>query len=282
MIKASSEKRDRVGEQILKSAYSENRPMLDDFISTGYLDWNHETDLIERKIRDLMIEKGDPADLLDLNRKKHEAIIGGPVQVGLRDDFPADLGLDADGFYCKGYLLPTNFHARKIIENVEAGFTGYGASISAYAAPGDVRNNVIKSLRLRKIAIQPRLDSINTDTWVEMAKSQDATLLCDIEKSTAYPTVTDGADSELDSRLDAMRSTLESIRRGQRAQTTLLLSIPKVAEAITDEIRAAIKKREVNMSSEEIRQYLIGLYFFDAAQATQLADLILMKHGAPK
>ena len=280
MIKASSEKRDRVGEQILKSAYSENRPMLDEFLTTGYLDWNHETDLIERKIRDLMVAKGDPAELLELNRKKHEAIIGGPVQVGLRDDFPTDLGLEDDGFYCKGYLLPTNYHGRKIIENVEAGFTGYGASISAYAAPGDVRNNVIKSLRLRKIAIQPRLDSINTDTWVEMAKSQDATLLCDIEKSTQY--ATDVSESELEARLDSMRSALESIRRGQKAQTTLLLSIPKVAEAITDEIRAAIKKREVNMSSEEIRQYLIGLYFFDSAQATQLADLILMKHGAGK
>ena len=283
MLRASSEAEDRQGEQVLKSCFADDgaKPMLRHFERTGYWDWNHETDIYEREIRDIVLNKGTAAEISRLQAKKHEAIIGQPLQCGMRDDFPVEDGLKEDGFYCKGFLFHDNEHAQTITNNLESGATIYGASISAQAPRSAIQGNQIKSLTLRKIAIQPRLDSVNQDTWVRLTK---ATLLSEastIEKGDYASEQSIGYEN-IREELAEVHVYLRRIESRQLAHSRLILSIPKVQDAIADEISRAIKSKELRLGSEEIRRYLCESYDFAPAHASDLADYILIKYGGSR
>ncbi|MEQ9364415.1 MAG: hypothetical protein RIF32_09240 [Leptospirales bacterium] len=283
MLRASSEAEDRQGEQVLKSCFADAKPMLRHFEQTGYWDWNHETDIYEREIREIILNKGTAAEISRLQTKKHEAIIGQPLQCGMRDDFPADDGLRDEGFYCKGFLFDDNQHAQTITQNLESGATIYGASISAHAPRSAIEGNQIKSLTLRKIAIQPRLDSVNQDTWVKLAKATLLSDLSSIEKSDYAPDAQAIGEYEyVREQLGELHMYVRRIESRQLAHSRLILSIPKVQDAIADEISRAIKAKELRLGSEEIRRYLCDAYDFAPAHASDLADYILIKYGAPR
>ncbi|MEQ9363403.1 MAG: hypothetical protein RIF32_04125 [Leptospirales bacterium] len=283
MLRASSEAEDRQGETVLKSCFADAKPMLRQFEKSGYWDWNHETDIYEREIREIILNKGTAAEIAQLQAKKHEAIIGQPLQCGMRDDFPVEDGLKDEGFYCKGFLYDDNAHAQTITRNLESGATIYGASISAHAPRSAIEGGRIKSLTLRKIAIQPRLDSVNQDTWVKLTK---ATLLSDaatIEKADyASDAPVDGHYEYIREHLGELHMYVRRIESRQLAHSRLILSIPKVQDAIADEISRAIKAKELRLGSEEIRRYLSDAYDFAPSHASDLADYILIKYGASK
>lgn len=114
LVKASSERRDKQGEVILKSAYADMN-MRSQFTSQGYFDYNHLTDLIDKEIRDLKKEGTLTGTVLvALQDAKTKAIIGGPEQIGLKDDFPTSLGIKEDGLYIQGRLIPGNSFAEEI------------------------------------------------------------------------------------------------------------------------------------------------------------------------
>lgn len=170
LVKASSEREDRQGEIILKSAYAD-KEMQEAFKTQGYFDYNHLTDHIDKEIRDLKSNGNlTGSKLVELQKAKTEAIIGSPTQIGFKDDFASNLGIKEDGLYILGSLFPGNKFAEEIRKGLQAGFNGWGASVSGFARPQDYSGKTIRKILLKKCAIAPLQEVINPDTSVQLLK----------------------------------------------------------------------------------------------------------------
>lgn len=237
-LRASSDKEDSVGEVVLKSAFADGA-MRNEFIRTGYFDWNHLTDIIDIKCRD-----AHPSDLTNLQIAKAKAIIGKPEAIGFKDDFPRSMGITEEGLFCSGYLIAENEFSVEIRKGLEAGVP-YGASISGYARREDKIGNTIKKIQLRKIAIQPLQESVNQDTAVSLMKSSFPSLTNLINKGFDMTEASNPTeDLSMDSRLQIIEGQLQFLMRH------LLNSNPAI---IADEI-AEIMREDVEIVNPKFKR----------------------------
>ncbi|WP_061235185.1 hypothetical protein [Leptospira weilii] len=263
LVKASSEREDRQGEIILKSAYADQE-MRDAFLQHGYLDYNHLTDHIDKEIRDLKSSgKLTGSVLVDLQKAKTEAIIGSPEQIGFKEDFPSNLGIKDDGLYILGRLFPGNKFAEEIRKGLQAGFNGWGASVSGFARPQDYSGKTIRKILLKKCAIAPLQEVINPDTVVQLLK--------DLEKSEILPTTPqvvfdEDRLSRIERRLDFFSKIFQSDPDAQDRYVDLIYS--DIANRITkdEEIRSAW-----------VRSILQNEFCVEGQDLENLADMIFLK-----
>ncbi|PJZ29089.1 hypothetical protein [Leptospira kmetyi] len=274
LVKASSENEDRQGEIILKSAY-EDRGMRDAFLHQGYFDYNHLTDHIDKEIRDLKNNgKLTGSVLVDLQKSKTEAIIGAPEQIGFKEDFPTSLGIKDDGLYILGRLFPGNKFAEEIRKGLQAGFNGWGASVSGFARPQDYSGKTIRKILLNKCALAPLQEVINPETSVQLLKG--AILLRDIEKSdltsTNISVIPQGVIDEdrllrIERRLDFFSRLFQSDPSAQDRYVDLIFS----------DITNRIKTQEQEIRSAWVRSVLSNDYCIDGDDLENLTDLLFLK-----
>ncbi|WP_061217911.1 hypothetical protein [Leptospira weilii] len=277
LVKASSEREDRQGEVILKSAYAD-LSMRSEFTSQGYFDFNHLTDHIDKEIRDLKKEgKLTGSVLVDLQKSKAEAIIGAPEQIGLKEDFPAHYGIKDDGLYILGRLFPGNKFAEEIRKGLQAGFQGWGASVSGFARPQDYQGKTIRKILLRKCAIAPLQEVINPDTSVQLIKG--AIFLRDIEKS-----ILEGVSDPTDLSTNLASFELERLRRIERKLdflTKLFQSDPEAqdrfVELIISDISDRVRNQGMELRSALIRSVLQTEYSIEGEDLENLTDAIFLK-----
>lgn len=269
-LKASSETEDREGEKILKSAFA-NTDMQGDFRKQGYYDYNHLTDIIDSQCRG-----ASPIELVELQKAKTEAIIGYP------DPGEKGLYIGEDGVYSEGFLIPSNKFVQEIRKGLESGWKGYGASISGEADPKDIQGNIIKSLRLKKIAIQPVNESVNPDTFVSLNKS--LLKLKNLRKG-AYmieDSLFDGdglhseAEEEKHLAISDLRITL--LEKKLNMVFEQLLKNPEFMESVSSEISEGMRTGEIPLDFESIRDHLIERYCFDPEQARELSNGLLIDY----
>lgn len=277
LVKASSEREDRQGEIILKSAYADPS-MRSEFTSQGYFDFNHLTDHIDKEIRDLKKEgKLTGSLLVDLQKSKAEAIIGAPEQIGLKEDFPTHYGIKDDGLYILGRLFPGNKFAEEIRKGLQAGFQGWGASVSGFARPQDYQGKTIRKILLRKCAIAPLQEVINPDTSVQLIKG--AIFLRDIEKSYLERASISSDDSEKLESFAAER--LLRIERKLNFLTKLFQSDPQAqdrfVELIISDISERVRNQGMELRSALIRSVLQTEYSIEGEDLENLTDAIFLK-----
>lgn len=155
IIRASTDKLDRQGEIVLKSAFND-QSMQTEFRKEGFYDYNHITDSIESEIK-----KASGSELVNLHESRLEGIVGYPN----RND--SGLYTKQDGVYSEGKLLSKTKFGSKIIEFLRSGFGSVGASISGFVNDEDIKDGKIFKVHLRKIALQPTIDSINNETFAK-------------------------------------------------------------------------------------------------------------------
>ncbi|MBM9578923.1 hypothetical protein JWG45_17395 [Leptospira sp. 201903070] len=277
LVKASSEREDRQGEVILKSAYADPS-MRSEFTSQGYFDFNHLTDHIDKEIRDLKKEgKLTGSLLVDLQKSKAEAIIGAPEQIGLKEDFPTHYGIKDDGLYILGRLFPGNKFAEEIRKGLQAGFQGWGASVSGFARPQDYQGKTIRKILLRKCAIAPLQEVINPDTSVQLIKG--AIFLRDIEKS-----ILEGVSDSLEDSQNLESFELERLLRIERKLdflTKLFQSDPQAqdrfVELIISDISDRVRNQGMEIRSALIRSVLQTEYSIEGEDLENLTDAIFLK-----
>ncbi|RHX90251.1 hypothetical protein DLM76_20525 [Leptospira yasudae] len=276
LVRASSEREDKQGEVILKSAYAD-KEMRSEFTSQGYFDYNHLTDLIDKEIRDLKSEgKLTGTTLVSLQDAKTKAIIGAPEQIGTKDDFPTSLGIKNDGLYIQGRLFPGNSFAEEIKKGLQAGFNGWGASVSGYAKPQDYQGKTIRKIQLKKCALAPLQEVINPDTSVQLIKG--AVFLRDIEKSelgvASLPST-----SSIQENIEIDR--LSRIERKLAFLTKLFQSDPVAQDRFVDLIFTDIDDRIVNQGMEcrssLIRSILSLEYSIEGEDLENLTDALFLK-----
>ncbi|TGL58625.1 hypothetical protein [Leptospira jelokensis] len=274
LIKASSEKEDRVGEIILKSAYADSQ-MRNNFLKEGYLDYNHITDFIDKEIAET---KPSVDRLATLQKSKLEAIIGYPEAVGTKDEFPNELGIKDDGFYILGRLIPGNHFVEEIRKGLQSGWKGYGASVSGTAFAKDFDGNKLKRITLKKCAIQPLQESVNGDTHVTLLKS-NLVLLRDIQKSFAdgtspVPSQMTSGENELYSKIHALEMKLNGFMN-------LLSHHPEFAdkflETIYSDILSQILNGGMSLKSSSLRDYIQFRYGLDGETLEDLTDTLFIK-----
>lgn len=273
LVRASSEQEDRQGEIILKSAYADPA-MRADFTKTGYLDYNHLTDHIDREIREKK-KSGELTSslLVDLQKAKASAIIGAPEQIGLKDDFPAHYGLQNDGVYILGRLFPRNAFAEEIRKGLEAGFQGWGASVSGFARPEDLQGKTIKKIFLRKCALAPLAEVINPDTSVQLIKG--AIMLRDLEKS-----LIDGTLSAAEV-LDIENDRIARLETKVNFLSRLIQFSPNLQDQYLDlifsDISIRVKNGNMDLRSSTIRNLLFTEFGIEGEELETLTDTIFLK-----
>ncbi|MCG6170235.1 hypothetical protein [Leptospira sanjuanensis] len=274
LVKASTEREDRQGETILKSAYADQE-MRKDFCEQGYFDYNHLTDYIEKEISTLKREgKLTGSLLVDLEKSKTEAIIGSPEQIGLRDDFPQHLGIKDEGLYIQGRLFPGNKFAEEIRKGLQAGFNGWGASVSGRARPQDFNGKTIRKLFLKKCAIAPLAEVINPDTSVQLLKG--AVFLKDIEKS-----MSSSMQSDLEILEEPEFDRFVKIERTIAFLTKLIQSDPAIHDRyinlIFSDFENRIKNLEQELRSSWVKSILANEYYIEGDDLESLSDLLFLK-----
>lgn len=278
LIKASTEDQDRQGQIILKSAYSDSL-MRDEFVREGYLDYNHLTDYIDSEI---FGSKPPPSaeKLAELQKTKLQAIIGYPTAVGSKEEFPSEYKLTDDGFYILGSLIPGNQYAEEIRRGLEAGWNGWGASVSGQAFKTDLQGNTLKKIHLRKCAIQPKSESINGNTSVQLLKS-NIVQLRDIHKSllaqvttdvTGLGGIEDGPTSDLQRRYDILYNFVKDDT----------VTNERFLEKIFTDISGRIYNQEMPLRSHVIRECLNGDYGIDGDVLDDMTDTFFIKLSGEK
>jgi hypothetical protein len=274
LIKASTEKEDRVGEVILKSAYADTQ-MRSNFLDEGYLDYNHLTDIIDKEI----INSGgniSPERLTELQKSKIQAIIGYPQAVGTRDEFPSEYKLVDDGFYILGSLIPGNVYAEEIRKGLEAGFAGWGASVSGKAHRSDFDGNTLKRIHLRKCAIQPKSDSINNDTAVTLMKS-NILMLKDVQKS--FLASQDSSFVE-ESNIEDL-SFLRKLQVKYNALYDFVSNDPiasqRYMEKIFSDIVSRVISKEMSVKTISIRDWISSQYGLEGDLLEEMTDTFFIK-----
>lgn len=275
LIKASTEKEDRAGEIILKSAYLDPQ-MRSNFLDEGYLDYNHLTDIVDNEI---LNSNGNiaPERLTELQKAKVQAIIGYPQAVGTRDEFPSEYKLTDDGFYILGSLIPGNVYAEEIRKGLEAGFNGWGASVSGKALRSDFDGNKLRRIHLRKCAIQPRGESINNDTSVMLMKSNLVKIssLQDVHKSFLI-------DQDSTEQLNGEPLPLLSdFQTKYNALYSFILNDPIVSEhfleKIFSDILQCVKNNTMPIKSLAIRDIISSKYGIENELLEDMTDTFFIK-----
>ncbi|EIE01493.1 hypothetical protein [Leptospira licerasiae] len=271
LIRASSEKEDRQGEIILKSAY-DDPSMRAQFKAQGYLDYNHLTDLIDKEIRE---KKPNAVELVELQKAKSAAIIGSPEEIGTKSDFPSSLGIKEEGLYIVGRLFPGNSFVEEIRKGLQAGFNGWGASVSGFASPNDVDKNRIKRIQLRKCAIAPLQEVINPDTSVQLLKG--AVMLRDLHKSVLENS---NLEYENEREKEVEDSRISELERKIVGLSRLIYSVPSIQDQtlnqILTDVESLTETGSMDLRTSAIRNYLRDTYGFDNSDLESLSDAIFL------
>ncbi|EKS06889.1 hypothetical protein [Leptospira santarosai] len=271
LVKASSEREDRQGEVILRSAYAD-KEMQEAFKTQGYFDYNHLTDHIDKEIRDLKTNGNlTGSKLVELQKAKTEAIIGSPTQIGFKNDFSSTLGIKDDGLYILGSLFPGNKFAEEIRKGLQAGFNGWGASVSGFARPQDYLGKTIRKILLKKCAIAPLQEVINPDTSVQLLKG--AIFLKDLEKSELIA-------NESSSPVLFDEDRISRIERRLDFFTRLFQSDPIAQDRYVDLIFSDITNRitqEEEIRSAWVRSILQNDFCVEGEDLENLTDMIFLK-----
>lgn len=245
-ILASTEDLDNQGERVLKSAFSD-KTMQNNFLKTGYYDYNHLTDLIDEK----MIKASGP-EIVALQKAKAEAIIG----------YPETIAINNEGVVTSGYLIGGNTFVEQIRKGLESGFEGWGASICGFARPGDVERNVIKALQLRKVGFAPLQECINPHTSVRLLKSS----LSELMRKAEIPL----AESITEDALD-----LQQMNRKLNFVYDHFLNSFEFQDRMAKGIREAIQSKQLGLNYDDIVGHLMERYMLDRNVAGEIANGIL-------
>ncbi|TGM87959.1 hypothetical protein [Leptospira licerasiae] len=275
LIRASSEKEDRQGEIILKSAYDDPE-MRSTFKAQGYLDYNHLTDLIDKEIRE---KRPSASELVELQKAKSAAIIGSPEEIGTKNDFPSSIGIKEEGLYIIGRLFPGNAFVEEIRKGLQAGFNGWGASVSGWASPNDVDKKKIKKIQLRKCAIAPLQEVINPDTSVQLLKG--AVMLRDLHKSELEDTVPANTNEDVTLLKGYEDSKITTLERKLLGLSRLIYSVPAIQDQTLNQIFTdcsnLVKTGVMDLRSSAIRNYLRDNYSFDGSDLENFSDTIFLQ-----
>ena len=255
-LKISTEKKDKQNEVVLKSAFAKKQT-IDNFIKEGIYDYNHLTDILEEKCL-----SATGSELVELQLQKSRAIIGSPY----KDE--RGLYVQEDGVYSKGKLIPDNEFSVQIIKGLRAGLS-YGASISGLALKS-ANNSVIDNIMLKKVAIQPLQESINNDTYIQLAKSNIFSL-DKIIKGEYLP-----YNTSRETIQPVIKSTESLLERKVNMMYNWFLEFPEVQEKISQDIVARLQSKSLPMEYEPILTHCINEYSMPELGAKTLANGILL------
>ncbi|HNC59821.1 MAG TPA: hypothetical protein PK079_24135 [Leptospiraceae bacterium] len=271
LIKASSEMRDRQGETILKSAYLD-KAMQQEFLSDNYIDWNHLTDYY-----DALLPNAKPEQINQLMIEKEKAIIGRATQIGFKDDFPSELALEPDKLYARGYLINDNGYVQQMLPKLKAGFDAYAASVMGHVDKAHKSNGIISHVKLKKIALAPRMDVMNPDTSVTLVKGKTVHSLTKILKGftdTKYPVNNMDMDSEVDNQI------LAQVQMLQKKVDLLyghLTSQPDFYTNMVGDLTEQIESRVLPVTYEAIKQILMDKYCCSEMEAADMAQKYIVE-----
>ena len=271
LIKASSEMRDRQGETILKSAYID-KGMQQEFLSDNYIDWNHLTDYY-----DALLPNAKPEQINGLMIEKEKAIIGRATQIGFKQDFPSEMNLEPDKLYARGYLINDNGYVQQMLPKLKAGFDAYAASVMGHVDKAHKSNGIISHVKLRKIALAPRMDVMNPDTSVSLVKGKMIHSLTQILKGITDTKLLKNIgvmeneiqDHDLDSQI------LQQVQMLQRKVDLLfnhLSNQPDYYENMIGDLTGQIESRVLPVTYEAIKQILMEKYCLDEETAAANAQ----------
>ncbi|WP_061248082.1 hypothetical protein [Leptospira noguchii] len=277
LVKASTEEEDKQGEIILKSAYQDPL-MRKEFLNEGYFDYNHLTDIIDKEISLLKSQNQMIASrLVELQKSKVIAIIGGAEQIGYKDDFPTYLQIKDEGLYILGNLFPENTFVEEIRKGLQAGFHGWGASVSGYARPIDKQGNKIRKIKLKKCAIAPLQEVYNPNTSVQLLKG--AVFLKDLEKETS--TKIEELENQLQKPNEEIEERILKMERKLQFFTKIIELDPNIQErflkTIFSDISSRFKNKEKNFGSIVLKSVLSEEYHLEGEELETLSDLLFLK-----
>ncbi|EMO39542.1 hypothetical protein LEP1GSC186_3250 [Leptospira noguchii serovar Autumnalis str. ZUN142] len=282
LVKASTEEEDKQGEIILKSAY-QDPVMRKEFLNEGYFDYNHLTDIIDKEISLLKSQNQMIASrLVELQKSKVIAIIGGAEQIGYKDDFPTYLQIKDEGLYILGNLFPENTFVEEIRKGLQAGFHGWGASVSGYARPIDKQGNKIRKIKLKKCAIAPLQEVYNPNTSVQLLKG--AVFLKDLEKETS-PKIEE-LENQLQKPNEEIEERILKMERKLQFFTKIIELDPNIQErflkTIFSDISSRFKNKEKNFGSIVLKSILSKEYLLEGEELETLSDLLFLKLNGEK
>lgn len=273
LIKASSEMRDRQGETILKSAYLD-KAMQSEFLSDNYIDWNHLTDYY-----DALLPNAKPEQINQLMIEKEKAIIGRATQIGFKDDFPSEMSLEPDKLYCRGYLINDNGYVQQMLPKLKAGFDAYAASVMGHVDKAHKSNGVISHVKLKKIALAPRMDVMNPDTSVTLVKGKIVHSLTKILKGfTDRNYSANNVDMEADLAVDnEILSKVEMLQRKVDLLYGHLTSQPEFYTNMVGDLTEQIESRVLPVTYEAIKQILMEKYCCSEMEAAEMAQKYIVE-----
>ncbi|WP_061270602.1 hypothetical protein [Leptospira interrogans] len=279
LVKASTEEEDKQGEIILKSAYQDPL-MRKEFLNEGYFDYNHLTDIIDKEIKELRSQNRLTASLLvELQKSKVESIIGGAVQIGYKDDFPVNLKILDEGLYILGNLFPENKFAEEIRKGLQAGFLGWGASVSGYARPLDKQGNKIRKIKLKKCAIAPLQEVYNPNTSVQLLKG--AVFLKDLDKKTEFNQEGYESQNQIQKEEKELEERILRVEKKLQFFTKIIELDPSLQErflkTIFSDISNRFKNKEMNLGSIVLKSVLSEEYHLEGEELETLSDLLFLK-----
>ncbi len=273
LIKASSEMRDRQGETILKSAYLD-KAMQSEFLSDNYIDWNHLTDYY-----DALLPNAKPEQINQLMIEKEKAIIGRATQIGFKDDFPSEMSLEPDKLYCRGYLINDNGYVQQMLPKLKAGFDAYAASVMGHVDKAHKSNGVISHVKLKKIALAPRMDVMNPDTSVTLVKGKIVHSLTKILKGfTDRNYSANNIDMDADLAVDnEILSKVEMLQRKVDLLYGHLTSQPDFYTNMVGDLTEQIESRVLPVTYEAIKQILMEKYCCSEMEAADMAQKYIVE-----
>lgn len=249
-LKISSEALDKQNDIVLKSAFAKPETQTN-FIKQGLYDYNHLSDILEAKCH-----TAQASELVELQLQKSRSIIGAP------NADHTGLYVNEEGVFSEGLLIPEKEFVKEIIQGIKAGVP-YGASISGFTMKS-ANSNVIDNVFLRKVAIQPLQESINTETYAQLAKSQIYSLTKilkgEIMDELIQPVVKSG---DLQSHQIALMWDWFSNQ-------------PEIQERIAKEIMDGFRNKSLPMEYSAIRNHLCNAYAMDEPTASNLSNGILI------
>lgn len=250
-LKISSETLDKQNDIVLKSAFAKEETKTN-FIKQGLYDYNHLSDILEAKCH-----TAQASELVELQLQKSRAIIGAP------NADHTGLYVTEEGAFSEGLLIPENEFVKEIIKGIKAGVP-YGASISGFTMKS-ANSNVIDNVFLRKVAIQPLQESINTETYAQLAKSQIYSLTKilkgEIMDELIQPVIKSDPDL-LSKKVNLMYAWFSNQ--------------PEIQDMIANEIMDKFKNKILPVEYQAICKHLCSEYAMDDSTASTLSNGILI------